>query len=186
MGRKYHKKLQVIETHGDLFARFDYAEEQEVLERLVPKKRSDCAGARAAVYADLPDDHATKIAAPCPWMRCRYHLHLDVDPVVLDGNDADMVTHHVEAPYEHTCLLDIVDSINARPAFGPVANDDVVEGDEDDDDEVPPKVETNEGNMTDGAIGQILNVSDELVRQIWNKAIERMSAQRRLKEYADD
>jgi len=159
MGRRYHKSARSVDLQADLFMRDEYAEEKRLLDVLQPKTRGDCHAARAAIYADLPDGHPTKEQAPCPWMRCRYHLHMDVVPVVVDGVDADEVVHHQDAPYEHTCVLDAVDA--QGDAEAPVERALPVTMLEELEDDYP---ETHDGLVTDKAIGRVLNLCDEAVR----------------------
>lgn len=170
MARKYHKAERTIELMGDLFAQVDYVEEKRRLDLLQPKTRGECHAARAAMYADLPDGHPTKEQAPCPWMRCRYHLHLDVVPVVIDGMDADEVVHHQDAPYDHTCVLDAVDALSeyvgeSDPERAPKTIEEELA-----DEEFP---ETNDGLATDQAIGRVLNMCDESVRLLWRSGLKK-------------
>jgi len=72
----------------------------EELERLRPRVRSDCIGG----------------PRPCPWVGCKYHLYLDINPrtgsIKLNFPDIE--------PWEMTrsCVLDIADE-------GPVTLEDV-------------------------------------------------------------
>lgn len=72
----------------------------EELERLRPRVRSDCLGG----------------PRPCPWVGCKYHLYLDINPrtgsIKLNFPDIE--------PWEMTqsCVLDIADQ-------GPVTLEDV-------------------------------------------------------------
>lgn len=170
MARKYHKADRTIELMGDLFAQVDYVEEKRRLDMLQPKTRGECASARAAMYEDLPDGHPTKEQAPCPWMRCRYHLHLDVVPVVIDGLDADEVVHHQDAPYEHTCVLDFIEASEpavheTKPERAPSTMMEELEYEE--------RPETNDGLVTDQAIGQALSLCDESVRLLWRSGLKK-------------
>lgn len=158
-----------------------FTEELEELERLRPRTRGECHSARAAVYAALPDGDPVKTAAPCPWMRCQFHLHIDVDPVneaqedTMFGAGEVIETYrikvHESAPMQHTCMLDAIDELHAQ----------VDEEDEYDDwgDRAPR--ETRDGLMTDTEIAERLNISDEEVRKIHNKAVTKLAGKRHLK-----
>jgi hypothetical protein len=151
-----------------------FAKELEDLERLRPKTRGECHSARAALYASLPDDDPVRAAAPCPWVRCRYNLLVDVEPVnevqedTMFGEGEVVETYkikvHESAPFQHTCVLDAVDDLHAQ-----VDEEDVFDewGDR------APR-ETRTGLMTDTEIAERLNISDEEVRKIHNKGLPKM------------
>lgn len=154
-----------------------FAMELTLLEELKPATRGECHAARREIVKRLGnhgwDDGETP---PCPWVRCRYHLHVDVEPVNVAQEDTmfasgDVVeTHrikvHESASPEHTCMLDAVDELHAQT-------------DEEDDEDGAPR-ETRGGLMTDTEIAERLNISDEEVRKIHNKALAKLAGKRRL------
>jgi hypothetical protein len=88
------------------------------LERLRPRNRTQCHPNRMKI---LQVDSIDK--APCPWLGCKYHLHLDKRRVGL----LDRVTVHTSAPWEHTCVLDEVDSMVGENRTGEAAHDSVAQ-----------------------------------------------------------
>jgi hypothetical protein len=45
---------------------------------------------------------------PCPWVSCKYHLYLQVDPMRSGGVQMDFPARHVDEMAE-TCALDVAD-----------------------------------------------------------------------------
>lgn len=160
-----------------------YAEELKDLERLRPLTRGECAPNRKALYASLPDDSEVKAAAPCPWVSCRYHLHVDVEPITVAPRDSapnmfgeeqepiethNVIVHETANP-KWTCMLDAIDAMHSQ----------VDEPDDDDDEDAPPR-ETRDGLMTDTEIAEMLGISDEKVRQIHKSGLAKLAGKRRL------
>jgi hypothetical protein len=75
---------RVLTGAGVLPSIDDYAEQR-------PKKRSDCVGAMR----------------PCPWVGCKYHLYIDVNPETgaLRLNFPDLEPWELQ----HSCALDVAD-----------------------------------------------------------------------------
>ena len=51
-----------------------------------PRRRKDC----------------VKGPRPCPWVRCRYHLHFELEGDLLEYRDMDS-----DVPHEPSCALDV-------------------------------------------------------------------------------
>lgn len=82
--------------------RVEYRRELQALEALRPKTRSECAPRRLALVSHLEEGDERRVHAPCPWVRCRFHLHTDVAP---DGS----ITF-IGGDLSRTCVLDVVDA----------------------------------------------------------------------------
>lgn len=91
----------------------DLSEELAMLDQRRPKTRADCHPTRQALVAHLPAGHPYREHAPCPFVSCRHHLHLDVhDRGDLAGVIEFRPAEHVSI--EHTCALDVADKGGLR------------------------------------------------------------------------
>jgi hypothetical protein len=106
---KVHKYPVVLEEYSyretsRMNTRFKDAQEAAdlaELDRLRPKTRAECHANRMKI---MRVDSIEK--APCPWMGCRFHLHLDKSQVGA--------LQHIklyDGPEDHTCVLDEVDNM---------------------------------------------------------------------------
>lgn len=147
-------------------ASFDDAGEPELaaLDLLRPRIRSQCAPVRASIVAHLDIDDPVRAAAPCPFVSCRYHLHVD--------RSARRIELHPEAPWEHTCVLDVVDSV-AAPAEEP-----------DVEDSGPRRLDELGEGLSYEMIAPILGSSHEHVRDVEHHALWKVAP--KIVEHSDD
>ncbi len=76
------------------------------LVHLRPKTRAECHDARDRLTAHLPADDPYRVHRPCPFVSCRFHLHVDVSP---DGAIVVVSTEDMPLDIAHTCALDVID-----------------------------------------------------------------------------
>jgi len=109
----------------------------------------ECLPERPATRAECPDTR------PCPWVGCRYHMYLDVNPRIgsIKINFPDL------EPWElaETCALDVAERMAERE----------------------PDQEGRHATFDE--IGELMNISRERGRQIEAKALARMRRHGRLK-----
>lgn len=72
-----------------------------------PKTRADCHTVRDRLTAHLDDADPYRVHRPCPFVSCRYHLHVDVEEAT--GVVTVMSTETTPLDIAHTCVLDVID-----------------------------------------------------------------------------
>lgn len=122
------------------------------VERLWPRTRDRCGPVRAMLVRSWPAGHPVRIAKPCPFVRCQFHLHVDVE--------AEDIYYHPKAPIEHTCVLDVVEAIGDGHETVDVG---------------PRRMDETGAGMSLAAIGEVLGLSHETVRSIETLARSRIA-----------
>jgi hypothetical protein len=90
----------------------DYAEEIDHASYLRPRRREDCMPIRRALVDHIEDGHPYKTYAPCPFVSCVYHLHLDVHRT----GDSQGVIEFFDTDIKYTCALDVADEGGVKRA----------------------------------------------------------------------